>query len=439
MNTMQHPELRRRSDHLLPYAVGVIVLFPMIIWYRDFSQLFWFGDDWDLLDQIQHVGFWHWTWQVFAENFEPLFKTLWGGCAYLFHGSYFCMIAVMWLTHAINTVLFGRLLRGHDFPWLAVLSAQIIFGLTPANLETLGWSVQWSAVLATTFLLLALEWQGRAQPQVRKFSWSLHVPLVAYCAASALSFSRGVLTGVIASLAVFWPEASGNPRLWLRRSLAALLCLLPAVSTALLIAMYASGNQQHLSGHILIRTSVYGFWFFCLNPLYRLLEMDSWGLRTVHLLGGLKLALILWGLACHGGRRRKLLALLLAFDLGNCALVGLGRYHTGLGTTISSRYQYGSLLCLAPFIGLWLNHMLSKIPLYLRFPRFAAIATLVILTVYISHRWPQEIRDFSSTRGTDTRRILTQDAHPPPMGAVPGIPFLSTDRAKELIQIYHLH
>jgi hypothetical protein len=439
MNTTKHSEPAHRGDHLLSYAAGGIVLLPLFIWRREFSQLFWFGDDWDLLDQIQHFGFWHWTWQVFAENFEPLFKALWGGCAYLFHGSYFCMIAVMWLTHALNTVRFGRLLRGHDFPWLAVLTAQIIFGLTPANLETLGWSVQWSAVLATTFLLLALEWQSRARPQVRMFSWSIQGPLVAYCAASALSFSRGVLTGLITALAVFWPEASDDSKQWSRRSLTALLCLLPAMVTALLIAAYASGNQQHLNGHILIRTSVYGFWFFCLNPLYRLLEMDSWGLRTVWLLGGLKLALILWGLACNGGRRRKLLALLLAFDLGNCALVGIGRFHTGLATTTSSRYQYGSLLCLAPFIGLWLNHVLSKIPLGLRFPRFTAAASLAILTVYVSHRWPQEIRDFSAARGTETRRVLTQDAHVPPMGSVPGIPFLSTDRAKELIRIYHLH
>ena len=28
---------------------------------RDFGDLFWFGDEWDQLDQISRHGFWTWT------------------------------------------------------------------------------------------------------------------------------------------------------------------------------------------------------------------------------------------------------------------------------------------------------------------------------------------------------------------------------------------
>ena len=39
---------------------------------EDFARLFWFGDEWDLLDQIWKTGFWEWMWQAFAERIAVL-------------------------------------------------------------------------------------------------------------------------------------------------------------------------------------------------------------------------------------------------------------------------------------------------------------------------------------------------------------------------------
>lgn len=419
---------------LLP--AGVLALLPFLIWHRQFAALFWFGDEWDLLDQIERLGLWRWTWIVFAENFVPVFKLLWGGAARLSGGGYFSMLLLLWLTHAANTVLLGRLLRRAGFGWFATGLTQLVFALTPANLETLGWSVQWSAVLATTFLLLALD----TLPQ-----WLAAAPnrlplgrLIAWSAGSAFSFSRGVLTGAVLALAWLWPATDGTAAIpWRRRLGVAALCLLPGVIAAALIVAFASGNHQHPGGDRLWSAGVYGLWYFCLNPLYRLLEMDSWGPRTVGLLGVAKLVLVAWSLWRSQGRVRLLLVLLLAFDLGNSALLGLGRYHTGLETTISSRYQYGALLAVLPFLGLWLESLGRRWPERAR--PYVAGLLLLILTGLVVRRWPAEIAAFADQRGTATRQLLFHEAHPPASGAVPGIPSLSTDRAKELIRRFHLH
>lgn len=427
-----------RLERYVPLAAGLLTLAPLILLHKEFAKLFWFGDDWDLLDQIQRFGFWHWTWQVFAENFVPLFKALWGGSAYLFHGAYFWMIAVLWLTHAVNTMQLGRVLRAFDFSWPAVLFTQVIFGLTCVNIETLAWSVQWSAVLATTFLLFALELQEREMKSNRGTSgWTLG-SLVSLSAASALCFSRGVLTGAMLAAASLWPDTRPESLPFSRRCLHAAYYLLPAVITAALILFFAGGNQHHLRGHG-EAISVYGLWYFLLNPLHRLLEFDSWGIRTVWLIGAIKVALIVWALAISRDRQRLLLLLLLAFDLGNSLLLGIGRYHTGVETTISSRYQYSSLLCVLPFMGLAFASLLGRIPSRFQLRILATGALLLIIAWVVSRNWPEEIRGFAFGRGTETRRILTSDPHPPAMGAVPGIPFLSTARAKELIHIYNLH
>jgi hypothetical protein len=208
--------------------------------------------------------------------------------------------------------------------------------------------------------------------------------------------------------------------------------------TAALIMIFASGNQQHLRGHGADIT-IYGLWYFCLNPLHRLLEFDSWGLRTVWLIGVAKVALIVWGLRHSQGRQRLLLVLLLAFDLGNSVLLGIGRYHTGIETTISSRYQYSSLLCVLPFAGLAFAHLLGKVPSRFRLRTLTTATLLLVIAWSVSRNWPQEIHGFAFGRGTETRRILTVEPNPPAMGAIPGIPFLSTVRAKELVRIYNLH
>ncbi|MFT3867599.1 MAG: hypothetical protein QM715_03770 [Nibricoccus sp.] len=426
-----------RRDTLLLALGGALALAPFVLLQSEFSKLFWFGDDWDLLDQIQRMGTWKWTWQVFAENFVPLFKLLWSGGVHLFHGGYFGMLVLLWLTHAFNTYQFGRVLRRHGFSWFSSLVCQIVFGLTPANLETLGWSTQWSAVLATTFLLIGLERIAQNEPHMSQPTWKHVLMLVVFSTASALSFSRGILTGAIFALACLWPAPHGLS--FAQRLLQAALYTLPGFIVAVLIMSLATGNHQNFNGHLLDAAD-YALWVFCMNPLYRLVEMDSWGLHTIAILGISKVLLVGWGLLRCDRRQRMLLILLLAFDFGNAALLGIGRYHTGLVTTISSRYQYSTLIATLPYIAIWIEYMVVvKLGSTPRLQRSAIVVAIVLILVLSSHRWPNEIRGFAQTRGSDTRKIIFTDPNPPENGAIPGISFLSTARAKELTKHYNLH
>lgn len=428
----------------LAWVIGGLSVLPLLFLHQDFARLFWFGDEWDLLDQVWRTGFWTWTFQAFAENFVPLFKLLWFGLVVLGDGDYRLMIGVLWFTHAVNVALFGLLLREGGLGWLPSVFSMAIFGLTPTNLETLGWSVQWSAVLATTFFLWAAWWQTRHLSRAHAWSWKHHGVLFLLCAASALCFSRGVVTGCALAAIALWPVSSSWMEQWPQRLRTGVICFLPAFVVALLIVVtQPGGNHHHLGedGDRLFGMARYAAWYFGMNPFHRLLGVDSWGWRTTTLLAAAKIALVIWGLRRSNDRTRRLLALLLIFDIGNAALLGIGRFHTGLPTANSSRYQYASLICTLPFLAVWLEHLLGKVRgLSSGRPRaVVGIAVVLVATFLVVRSWPEETEPFTVSRGQYTRDLLTRNPHPPAEEAIPGIPFLPTARAKELMQHYNLH
>ena len=415
-----------------PAAVfGLVALTPLLVYHRLFAQLFWFGDEFDLIDQIDKIGFGHWAWQVFAENFVPFFKLLWGGSVFIFGGSYGAMIAIVWITHAFTTYLLGRLLRVAGFAWTAVIFSQLVFGLSPTNIETLGWSVQWSAVLAMSFMLLALLSLFKAKTDDSYEKPTLLWGETAFSLASALSFSRGVLTGVLLAIDALVFQAG---RLGVRL-VRALAWIFPAVLTAVLIAVFANGNQSHMSGHTADMIH-YALCFLFLNPFRASFGFGSTDWTSVLGFGLLKLTLVGWALFRTRGIQRNLFILLLLYDLGNATLLGIGRFHTGFDTSTSSRYQYSSLLVTLPFAGFCLANLLGRLPA--RVQLTTAILVLVTISVWVSHGWDSTARPFCSSRGTASRQALLVEAAPGPF-AVPGIPFMSTERGKELIQKYHLH
>lgn len=427
-------------DRRGPWLFAALALAPLIWCRAQFAELFWFGDDWDLLDQITRIGFWHWTWTVFAENFVPLFKVAWGAAVFGGGGSYFPMIVALWITHALNVALLGKLLRESGFGWAATGLVLIVFGLTSANIETLGWSVQWSANLAVTFFLAAARWFLRQEAPTQAWSWRVHGILAALIAASALSFSRGVLTGA-ALAAVSFVRVAPGPWLGRSRLLTGVVCLLPCAVVAGCIYVFAGGNHHRIgaAGQLSLITQ-FSFYYLGMNPLYRLLEWDSWGPYTAVLLGTLKLALILWSLRRSEGRVRRLLLLFVLLDLGNAALLGLGRYHTGMAAATGSRYQYNALLCTLPFLGYWFEAMLERWLGERATWRMAAASLLVLVAGWrVARPWPDESRQWAAWRGTTTRDLLFRNAQPPATGAIPGIDFMTTPRAKELVTIYRLH
>jgi hypothetical protein len=412
-------------DFWLLLAPGLLALVPFLAYHGMFKRLYWFGDEFDLIDQMDRLGFWRWVWLPLAENFVPLFKILWGGSVLAFGGSYSAMIAIAWLTHGLNVFLLGRLMRTCGLAWPAIFIAQLVFGLAPSNLETLAWSVQWSAMLSVTFMLLAFDSYFRKPHGLAPCGW---------VAASALSFSRGVLTGVLLALASI--QAGGRAGLR-RRGVYAIAYVLPAVLVGLLIAvMVPTGNQRHMEGHW-GQAALYGAWYYCMNPTHYLFGVESVGPRTVIVLGLLKLALVGWGLARSSGPTRALFILLLAFDLGNAALQGIGRYHLGLLTAMSSRYQYASLIACLPTAGFWISHVGQRIPIPNGARKVALSFLLAATATTLLVQWPKELDPFTVWRGTDSRRLFLQP--PDPAQAVPGYPGFPMERTRQLIAKYNLH
>lgn len=423
----------------LPWFVGLVAFAPLLIWRERFAELFWFADDLFLTDQITQMGFWRWTGQFFAENFAPLFKLLWGGALFGFGGSYTAMLWLLWLTHALNTALIGRLLLRVGFPWIAALFTQIVFALTPANLETLGWSVQWSAVLAVTFLLLGLLWYEQHAAHLCAWNWKAHLPLSLFAAASACCFSRGVLTGGVLALALLAPivPARDWPS-WRPRLPAALLCLLPTVAVATIIMLFAGGNQQHMAGHW-GEALEFSLAYLVLNPGHLLLGEPHPGSGFSLLLGALKLVVIALGLVGGRGRVRVLLVLLLVYDFGSAALLGIGRYHTGLLAALSPRYYYSSLLATLPFAGLLLAWVMERFLPRGNPRRLAAGVLLVGLAWHCLHGWPASLAPFVAWRGTEMRRLVQAPYTSAPGATVPALDFMHIERAKALQRAFNLH
>jgi hypothetical protein len=214
--------------------------------------------------------------------------------------------------------------------------------------------------------------------------------------------------------------------------------LLPSLAVTLVILLFAQGNQQHPGGHSLAMAG-YAAGYFLLNPGYLLLGLSTWQPEVLLLLGAAKLALIYWALTRATGRQRILLVLLLAYDLGNAALLGIGRYHTGFETTISSRYNYSSLLATLPFAALWLEHVLCRLVASPRLRQAVAVTALAGLVWFGLHSWPRELAGFTGWRGTDLRTLMADESAARAGATVPALDYMRTDRAMELIHRYNLH
>jgi hypothetical protein len=435
---MPAPEPASTASWTLPLLAGLAALVPFVVWQHQFRELFWFGDDLFLLDQLAAMGLRDWSIHVFSENFVPLFKVLWGGAAVGFGGSYAAMLWLLWLTHALNTVLLGRLLLRAGFPWFAALATQLVFALTPANLESLGWSVQWSAVLAASFLLIALWWQGESTAPTPARSWRLQVPLLLLSAASACSFSRGVLTGPVLTLGFIVPGLlAGNWRAAARSWTAVLPALVPAVAVALAIIVFSPGNHQQMGGHW-GEAVAFGAGYLLLNPGHLIFGETSLQPAVLVLLGAAKVGIVAGALFVARGRTRHLLLLLLAYDLGNAVLLGIGRYHTGFLAAMSSRYQYSSLLATLPAVFLLVAALLERLPRHLA-PRVVSVCALGLLAGFLLLGWPAALAEFVPWRGTEVRRLIFAPATDDPGARVPTLEFMHIERAKALQRAYGLH
>ena len=199
---------------------------------------------------------------------------------------------------------------------------------------------------------------------------------------------------------------------------------------------YSSGNHQQLGGHW-GEVLQFGACYFLLNPGHVLGNTSLHPAMLLVLALG-KIGVIAAALFLSRGRVRQLLLLLLAYDLGNSVLIGIGRYHTGFLASLSSRYQYSSLLATLPFAALLLSAALDRLP-RVRLHPWVATLLLILLAGWCLWGWPAELKTFTAWRGTEMRQLLAAPATSDPAARVPALEFMHVERAKALQRAYNLH
>ncbi len=389
---------------------ALVSLLPLLVWWREFSRLFFFHDDWELLHGAAENPLISWLFQPFLdEGVFPLFKLLWISAVRISGGSYLAMMVLLWLTHFIVLLVLDRLLLRFGCSQPAAAVAVITLGLPWSNLETLSWSMQWNAVLAILFWLIA--WHLLLNLLEGNGSLVLYVACVLAC---GLVSTRGVFYGAV--LAAFIVITN-------RRKLALMVW---SVAPSILLTAVTLLAKGHAPAPLSESLSFAVHNLF-LNPLYTLISYPGRhiGMMALLLFGAMKAALFLGAMARSNLQTRSLLLTLLAFDILNSLALGYGRAYTGNLATIASRYQYTSLLCLGPALGILVASFRKEI---------ALILVLAWIGV-IGYPWKTHIGRWAIWRGDDIRSAIQTGA--PASHFDPSM--LTVEQARKLIQQYGLH
>jgi hypothetical protein len=401
-----------RSTRTAIVASSLASLLPLLVCWSQLRRLFFFHDDWELLDGAARLDLGHWLVEPFlGEGVFPLFKLLWLGAVRLTGGSYFGMILLLWITHVVVCLLFGLLLARFGLTASSIVFAVLTFGLSWTNIETLGWSMQWNSQLAIVFFLAAWHFLLSSR-ELRCGPAACFLSLLA----SGLCSSRGIVSGlVLAIFVVLWSKGEERVRL-------GILCLTP---TVLLVAAMWLLTPHH--GAPLSAAILYALNYLLLNPLFLPLPVlrHAFGAGVLLACGALKVAVFVWAFRKAGPSLRPLLWTLVAFDLVVAATLGCNRWSTGLWTATSSRYQYIPLLCFCPMAGILVGHLRSG----------ARFVVVLVCACALAYPWKRHTEQWAGWRGSQVRTAIEQAG---PMERFDPSSF-TAGRARELIRIYGLH
>ncbi len=399
-------------ERVIISIAGFCCILPLIVFSRSFHNLYYFHDDWVLLDGAARTNTIQWAFEPFlVDSFIPVFKVLWIAALHLFGGSYFGLIVLLWITHAMICLIFGFLLARFEIPLPAIAFAMLTFGLAWSNIETLGWSMQWCSQLALLFFLIAWWVSLRIIEKGRGvFVFALCIVL------STLSSQRGIISGLVLGVFVLLSAAE-------RKRKVELFCIsiIPSVCVAILMLVL------HRDAFHFLAAARYGVYYFLLNPLYYLLSIPKETLAVPELVlyGSLKVVIMVWALWKADFQWRPILLTLAALDMITAVMLGAGRSHLALDSTVSYRYQYLSLLSFGPFAGLVL----------FRHKKPILVAVFLVWVAVLVYPWKRHAPRWAGWRGLDIRSHLAtypQDARFDPSSITVG-------RARDLQKLYHLH
>lgn len=404
------------SARNLVLGAALFSMLPLLVYWREFQLLFFFHDDWELLNGYSTGPLAHWLAEpFFGEGILPLFKLLWIAAVKLLGGGYMAMIVLLWLAHLLIALWFGWILHRMSLPPAAIGFTVLMFGLAWTNIETLGWSTQWSPQLGILFWLAA--WSLLLRILEGNGSARIATACYALCIlASGLCCTRNIVSGPVLAAFILL-RGTSRRALWLSA-----LSLAP--SAALAAAMWLFVPHHHAA----IRPALsYAAHYLLLNPLYLLVSFPHKAVdgRALLIFGTCKILVIGWAFRQAKRESYPLLLTLLAFDLAIAAGMGYGRTYTGLETAVSSRYQYISLLCFAPMAG-WAFASLR---------REARVIVLLLSIALLGYPWGRHIQIWAAWRGTEIRAAVLRNPDSERFDPSP----LTAGRARELIRQYRLH
>ena len=410
------------SDHArigkfnLPFFAAIVSMLPFLICLPKFKLLYWFQDDWELLNDCARLGTPAWIRQPMGENFAPVFELMWIGAIHATGGGYLAMIALLWATHLAILFLLAAILMRCGFRAEAAAIAMLMPGLAWTNFETLGWATQWSALLCALFLMFA--WASVSGSFGR---WSAILALAAVLLSGA-TFGRGILSGAV--LAVFLMLTKRDKRYAALLFASSLILLIPY---AHLLAM--NPNFRHVDASRIAAMALWARNYLLLNPLYLLMSYPhkKVGAEALWIFGAIKILVMMAGILVATRTQRRLLSTLLVFEIATAALLASGRYTTGSIGEVSSRYQYVSLLCFGPFLGLVVARMVRSKPLL--------VACWIGLALVIAMPWGRHMDRWAYERGIEVRESIRST----PDDQRFGLPSITAGRARELIAKYGLH
>lgn len=428
----------RATPRWLIPVLGLLFAFaaeaPVWARHRMWSRLYWFGDDWDLMNRMEILGFRRWLFDPFAESFCPVGKLLYG-VMFVRPGANY--IDYMWMTQLLRIIMFAlialavRRLAG-DKMAAGYAGLALLFLINPAGIEIIAWAPQLLTALAHTFFAGLLLIVAHAMTSDRPLGTRGVVGVLVLQACCSLSFTRGVALSGVVALALCFAQA-GLPRLsdWrgaLQRLRAGAIFFVVPIACLLMSLRFARVRNPYFHLSSIPTVLNWALRFFSLNPFVHIMQIERQTIALVVCFAALKIAMAVYAYRLGTPVARLALFALLA-EIASSLAGGMGRFHTGAGAAVASRYQDVPALS---FLLLFTVVVASRWRPIGRLFAFTLVGPLLLS----NSSWRLDSRNWAQVRGLDIRHVVLNE--PNDDAPMPYVPFITVGRARELVAKYDL-